>query len=148
MKNIKNYNQETLDLGYFPNSHIDFNYNYINSKKDELEINYNTKGVEDYSVLHISDFKDSKETNCTLSTINKILKRALAFYLNGQSTFKETYNILCFTTEVIDLFDMETYNGWDIDAYRDYLPSKKAALISTLTYCITKIHLTIKLNLK
>jgi len=141
---MKNYNEETIDLGYFPNSHIDFNYNYTNSKKDELEINYNIRNIKDYSVLSVLELKDSKETKCTLKTINKILKRALVFYLNGKNTFKETYSILCNTTEVIDLFDLETYNGWDIEQAREYQPSRKAALISTLVYCITKINLTIK----
>ena len=134
--------KESLDCGYFPNCIINFDYNIL--KDDQVEYNFTVRDVEDYSVLsNLSDYTESKDT---LKAIYNILKRTLAHYLAGKHTYKQTLLLLCETTETLDFFGMETYNGWDIEMAQEYHKTKKAALISLLTYAIIKIHLTIKLT--
>ena len=148
MKNLKQYKAE-ISLPY--GNKINVKYIYTNPQKDEFEIVYNNtskhkvKNVESFNYLRHSELLECEETVCELETISRLLKFTLVNYLKGRYTFKETRLFLGELTYHIELFGVETYNGWDIDCVKECChTTKKAALIDILMYCIVKIHFTIE----
>jgi hypothetical protein len=147
-------NKEIINSGSC-NIEFDHNLNYkIETDKDfSFEVNSklldseNNVIIEDFACINYFDLKDTTDSRDELKIVNVQLKNALSYFIEGYYKQESTYDILCNSTYCLDLFGVETYNGWDIDEQQEVLNcDKDKAIISILLYCIIKIHFALKIK--
>jgi len=132
---------------------IDLNITYLFHDDDNiygmetLTMIVDTKFVtEEYNIPKDRD-KFSEDTLEKLKFVDKIFVRSLEFYGDKYMDFLEIKGIMAITEYDLDLFGVETYNGWDYDgAVEDLGISYEEAVIYNFLYCIGLIKLEIFLR--
>ena len=103
--------------------------------------------TEEYNLPFNRNAEHSDDTVETLLLVERIFLRALEFYGDKYIDFMEVRGLMMITEYDIDLFNVETYNGWDYDgAVEDLGITYEEAVIYNFLYCIGKIKLELFLR--
>ena len=144
MKTIIELHDKSLDLNITCLFHGDKNV----FGPETLTMIVDTKFVtEEYNLPFDRDAEHSDDTVETLLLVDRIFTRALEFYGDKYIDFMEVRGLMMITEYDLDLFSVETYNGWDYDgAVEDLGITYEEAVIQNFLYCIGKIKLELFLR--
>lgn len=102
--------------------------------------------TEEYNLPWNRD-EHSEDTVDTLLFVDRIFTRSLEFYSHGYLDMLEIRGLMSITQYDLDLFGVETYNGWDYDGLVEYFGiTYQEAVIHNFLYCVAKIKLELHLR--
>ena len=112
-----------------------------------VDITVDTPVTTESFVYYISDKNVCEDSTDRLKMVLDTLKRTFRFYSNKFYETSEVTAVLSITEYELDLFGVETYNGWDYDELSELEDiTYDEAVMQILLYCISRIQLELHMR--
>ena len=126
-----------------------FSFHNKRNQDDEqtVDITVDTPVTTETFVHYVNDDNVCEDSTDRLEMVLDTLKRTFRFYSNKFFETSEVTAVLSITEYELDLFGVETYNGWDYDELMELEDvTYDEAVMKILLYCISVIQLELHMR--
>jgi len=123
-------------------------YDKRNQDDDQtVDITVDTPVTTETFVHYVNKDNVCEDSTDRLEMALQTLKRTFRFYSNKFYETSEVTAVLSITEYELDLFGVETYNGWDYDELMELEDiTYDEAVVQILLYCISRIQLELHMR--